>query len=96
MDIQKEEGDSKGRMVAKDGAAEMGEMTFSVANDFIIVDHTEVAEGYQGQGVGKKLFWALVEMLRKENRKVMPLCPYATAMFKKHPEAQDVLRFGSL
>jgi len=96
MEIVKEESESKGRMVAYEGGTEAGEMTFSVANDFIIVDHTEVAEGYKGQGVGKKLFWALVDMLRKEDRKVMPLCPYASAMFKKHPDTHDVLRFGSL
>ena len=96
MEIVKEENTSKGRMVAKDGDKEMGEMTFSVTNDFIIVDHTEVADEYKGQGVGVKLFWALVEMLRKEDRKVMPLCPFSRSMFEKNSDTFDVLRHGSL
>jgi len=96
MEIVKEEDTSKGRMVAKDGDKEIGEMTFSVANDFIIVDHTEVSEEYKGQRIGTKLFWALVEMLRKEDRKVMPLCHFTRSMFEKNPDTSDVLRHGSL
>ena len=72
MEIVKEENTSKGRMVAKDGDKEMGEMTFSVTNDFIIVDHTEVADEYKGQGVGVKLFWAQ----RCSARKIGKSCRY--------------------
>ena len=96
MELTKEENTTKGRIFAKDGEIKVGEMTYSVADDFIIVDHTEVSDAYKGQGIVAKLFWELVEMLRKEDRKVMPLCPFTRAMFEKNPETFDVLRHGSL
>ena len=98
MNIQKEENESKGRLVAKDGAKEMGEMTYSLANDgeLLIVDHTGVNDEYKGQGVGKSLFEELVIITRKEGKKVMPLCPFTRAMFEKNRNQWDVLRHGSL
>jgi len=98
MEILKEETDSKGRLVAKDGDQEMGEMTYSLANDgqLLIVDHTGVNEDYKGTGVGKDLFMKLVEMVRAEERKVMPLCPFTRSMFEKNTDMWDVLRHGSL
>jgi hypothetical protein len=81
-----------------DGEKEMGEMTYSMANEgqLLIVDHTGVNDDYRESGVGKALFLQLVAMVRKENRKVMPLCPFTRSMFEKHPETHDVLRHGSL
>ena len=98
MIITKEETDSKGRLVAKEEEKEMGEMTYSLANDglLLIVDHTGVNEGYEGTGVGKALFEELVKMTRAEERKVMPLCPFTRAMFEKNTDKWDVLRHGSL
>jgi len=98
VEITKEETESKGRFVARDGEAEMGEMTYSVANDgkLIIVDHTGVNAAYEGQGVAKALFNTMVETVRNEERKVMPLCPYVRAEFKKNKDLWDVLRHNSL
>lgn len=98
MHIRKEESESKGRLIAIDGDLEMGEMTYSLANDgqLLIVDHTGVNEGFEGMGVGKALFEELVSMTRSEERKVMPLCPFVHAQFKKNKDNWDVLRHGSL
>ena len=98
MQISKEETESKGRLVARDNQQEMGEMTYSVANEgqLLIVDHTGVNPEYAGTGVGKSLFEELVRMVREEDRKVMPLCPFARSMFEKNRDKWDVLRHGSL
>ena len=98
MDIKKEEHDTSGRLVAMDGEKEMGEMTYSLANDgqLLIVNHTGINKEYNGKGVGKGLFFKLVEMTRAEERKVMPLCPFTRSMFEKHTDLWDVLRHGSL
>lgn len=96
MEISQEETASNGRLVAKENGVEIGEITYSVNPDFIIADHTGVDEAHKGKGVGEKLFLALVDHLRKENRKVMPLCPFVYSMFKRHPEMHDVLRHQSL
>lgn len=98
MEILKEEDDSKGRLVAKEGDQELGEMTYSLANEgqWLIVDHTGVEGSHQEKGVGKALFFRLVDMARNEQRKVMPLCPFTRSMFEKHKDLWDVLRYGSL
>ncbi|MEM6643779.1 MAG: GNAT family N-acetyltransferase [Bacteroidota bacterium] len=98
MEIRKEQQDTKGRLVAFDGNREMGEMTYSLANEgeLLIVDHTGVEKEYEGKGVGKSLFFKLVEMVRDEKKKIMPLCPFVRSMFERNKDQWDVLRNGSL
>jgi len=68
-------------------------MTYSIpSSDFIIIDHTEVDAAFKGQGIGKQLLYKIVEMAREKNIKILPLCPYANAQFKKIKEIQDVLK----
>ena len=96
--ITKEEGESKGRLVAKKDGKEIGEMTYSNANNgqLMIVDHTGVDDAYKEEGVGKKLFFRIVDMAREEKRKIMPLCPFVKRMFEKNKDLWDVLRNESL
>ncbi len=67
-------------------------MTFVFAGtDKIIIDHTEVNPGNNGKGLGKKMVAATVEMARKKNLKIIPLCPFAKSVFDKTLEFRDVL-----
>lgn len=93
MDIEIKEEDTKGAAIAKEAGKKLGEMTFSVAGtNFIIIDHTQVEDGHQGTGVGKEMLLKVVEMARERELKIIPLCPFANAMFQKDSEIQDVLR----
>ena len=77
--------------VSVDGKQE-GKMTFVFAgNDKIIIDHTEVNEGNNGKGFGKKMVAKAVEYAREKNIKIIPLCPFAKKVFDKTPEFRDVL-----
>lgn len=58
----------------------------------IIVDHTEVSDTLKGTGAGKRLIERIVDYAREENKKVVPLCPFAKAQIEKHPEWHDVLK----
>ena len=89
--IDLEEGGSKGRYVFRSSGAE-AEMTFSKAGDhLVIIDHTEVPDAFRGQGVGLKLVTRAVEDARAAGKKIIPLCPFANAQFRRHPEWADVL-----
>ncbi|KGE15878.1 GNAT family N-acetyltransferase [Sphingobacterium deserti] len=69
-----------------------GEMTYTWAGDSkFIIDHTEVNDGYDGQGLAKKLVLAGIEFARNQQVKIMPLCPYAKSVFDKNAEYKDVL-----
>lgn len=59
-------------------------------DDLAIIEHTEVDPSLKGQGVGKKLVAKVVERMRRENRKIIPLCPFAKHEFDKTPEYADI------
>jgi predicted GNAT family acetyltransferase len=71
----------------------LAEMTYVLTGEnYIIVDHTNVSEKLKGQGVGKLLLDELVNWVRKENKKIIPLCPFVKAQMQKGEEYWDVLR----
>ena len=61
------------------------------SKDVIIITHTETNEGYEGQGLGKKLVLAVVDYARANSLKIVPECPFAKSIFDKTPEYGDVL-----
>ena len=67
-------------------------MTFVfTGEDKIIIDHTEVNEGNNGKGFGKKMVIKAVEYAREKGIKIIPLCPFVKSVFDKVPEFSDVL-----
>jgi len=92
MEFVKTDDGKKGMVQAIDGGKVAGEMTYTWAgNDKIIIDHTHVDEAYGGQGVGKKILINIIDWLRSEGVKAIPLCPFAKAQFDKNEEFRDVL-----
>ncbi len=92
MQIQRSETGSKGAFYVEQNSRRLAEMTYSRAgNDRIIIDHTEVSEDLKGQSAGKQLVAFAVEHARKNNLKIIPLCPFTASVFKRTPEYADVL-----
>lgn len=80
-------------VVLNDAKIEIGEMTWSNAGEtMIIIDHTYVDDAYRGQGIAEKLVSLGVTYAREQQKKVMPLCPFAKKEFDRKPEYQDVLK----
>lgn len=80
-------------VVFDDSEQEIGEMTWSNAGEtMIIIDHTYVDDAHRGQGIAEKLVALGVDYARKNNKKVMPLCPFAKKEFDQKKEYQDVLK----
>ena len=91
--IRREDTASKGRYAYR-GAPDLpeAEMTFSKAGEsLLIIDHTEVPDAYRGQNVGLALVNKAVEDARAAAKKILPLCPFAAAQFRRHPEWHDIL-----
>ena len=55
-----------------------------------IIEHTDVDPSLKGQGVGKKLVAKVVEKMRGEQRKIIPLCPFAKHEFDNTREYDDI------
>lgn len=91
-DISFEDGGSKGRYVYRAEGAE-AEMTFTRAGEgLVIIDHTGVPDAFRGQGVGAALVAKAVADFRAQGKKVLPLCPFAAAQFRRHPDWADLLQ----
>nr|WP_312578510.1 GNAT family N-acetyltransferase [Sedimentibacter sp.] len=70
----------------------IAEVTFpSISDDQVNIDHTFVDGSLRGQGMAGKLMTALVDDLKKNNKKAKATCSYAVEWFEKHPEHSDVL-----
>lgn len=68
------------------------EMVFTyVGKDIIIIDHTFVSDALRGQSVARQLLQKLVDWAREENKKIIPLCPFAKAEMMKNKDYADVL-----
>ena len=83
---------SKGRYDATSPDGARAFMTYSRAGDtLVIIDHTEVPDTLRGQGYGAALVERAVQDAREAGRKIVPLCPFAAAQFRRHSEWHDVL-----
>ena len=92
MNIEQIDNGSKGAFIIKVNDDRLAEMTYSRAGDkLIIIDHTEVSDSLRGKGAGKQLVTAAVEHARKNKLKILPLCPFARAVFDSTSEFNDVL-----
>ena len=57
----------------------------------IIFTHTGVPEALAGHGVGSKMARTALEHARKEDLKVVPICPFVAGFIDRHPEYQDLI-----
>lgn len=64
-------------------------MVLSITDDVITVYHTEIVQEHNGKGYAQLLLDELVLYTRKKKYKIIPLCPYVLANFKRHPEAYN-------
>lgn len=92
MEIKHQETENKGAFYIEQEGEKLAEMTYSKAGtNRIIIDHTEVSDKLKGQGAGKAMVMKAVDYAREKNLQVLPLCPFAKAVFDKNKEIQDLL-----
>ncbi|MER9921611.1 GNAT family N-acetyltransferase [Mesorhizobium sp. M0048] len=92
-EIELEDRGSKGRYFLRGPDGAEAEMTFTkIGEHQIIIDHTEVPDAFRGQGAGLRLVTRAVEDGRAAGKTIIPLCPFANAQFRRHPEWADVLK----
>ena len=87
MEIQNKRIGTKGIFYIEKDKSTVAEMVYTMPSDQVmIIEHTEVNESLKGQNVGTKLVKNAVEFARKNNLKIIPLCPFTLSVFKRHPE----------
>jgi predicted GNAT family acetyltransferase len=59
--------------------------------DRVSVPHVEAPVALRGTGAAGRLMEGMVERIRADHQKIVPICPYAVAWLKRHPEHADVV-----
>ncbi|WBU62698.1 GNAT family N-acetyltransferase [Paracoccus aerodenitrificans] len=92
ISIIKQDGDRKGRYVATiEGVEGEGEITYTRPEPGIIsANHTGVPDSMAGQGVAKALLEFMLEDARRENFRIIPVCPYIRKQYAAHPEWSEL------
>lgn len=92
MEIQHQSDSRRGSFFIEENEKRIAEMVYVMAGPAkMIIEHTEVDESLKGKGIGAKLLEKLVDFVREKGIKVIPLCPFAKATFKRRTDLQDVL-----
>lgn len=92
MEIKQKDNGEMGMFFVEISNEIVAEMVYSWrGKDRIVIEHTEVDSSLEGKGIGKQLIEKSVEYARKNNVKIIPLCPFAKAIFLKTTDFQDVL-----
>ena len=82
---------SHGHFFINENDEQIAEMQIGISGSDLTVYHTEVSPKAEGRGLAKKLLSTMVDYARKNTLKVIALCPYVFAQFKRHPgEYEDV------
>lgn len=91
MNIQHEDDLKYGAFYMDDNGKRIGEMTYSWKdNNTININHTEVSEKREGNGIGKQLVDHAVQFAREKNIKITSTCSFAKSVLQKVEEYHDV------
>lgn len=60
-------------------------------NGVLAITHTEVPPGLEGRGIAGALVQAVLDHAQAHGLKVLPLCSYARAYMRRHPETAPLL-----
>ncbi len=92
MVIQHKQVGDKGYFFVEVDGNKLAEMIYNMPDsEKMIIEHTEVNDELRGKNVGYQLVHTAVEYARSHHLKIIPLCPFTNAIFKKKPEYTDVL-----
>jgi predicted GNAT family acetyltransferase len=71
-------------------------LTYRRHGDTITFIHTGVPNGIGQHGVGSELVRTGLDYAKSQGLKVIPLCPFAAAYIRSHPEYLDLVATRSL
>lgn len=91
--IEREDAGNHGRYVARiDGLDGEAEITFTRRGSSLIsADHAGAPDSMRGTGAALALVEFMIADARANGLKIIPICPYVKAQFRKHPDWADVM-----
>ena len=80
--------------VLVDGAV-AGYAEYRRTSDRITINHTEVDDAYEGQGLGSLLVRHMLDAARDAGLAVLPSCPFTANWMERHSEYVDLVPEGA-
>lgn len=65
--------------------------TYERQNGVVTIIHTRVPPEASGKGLGTALAKGVLELIRNNGEKVVPVCPFIAAYMRRHRETQALL-----
>ncbi|HVY49956.1 MAG TPA: GNAT family N-acetyltransferase [Devosia sp.] len=92
IEVEREDRPGHGRYVIHLPGGLEAEMTFRKhGTEMITIDHTYTPPEFRGQNLAMRLMQRTIDDARRDGVKVRPVCSYAVAQFRRHPEWRDLL-----
>lgn len=57
----------------------------------VVIPHVEAPLALRGKGTAGRLMEGIVALARRSGFKIEPVCQYAEAWFRRHPDTRDIL-----
>jgi hypothetical protein len=64
---------------------------YRLNGDVLVIPHVEAPVPLRGTGAAGRLMAGTLDRIRAAGLKVLPVCPYAAAYIRRHPQYADLL-----
>lgn len=92
LTVEHEDGAGHGRYFIRLPGDFEAEMTYrKIGPDVIAIDHTYTPPEFRGHNIAARLMERSIADARRDSVKIHPVCSYAVAQFRRHPEWADLL-----
>jgi len=79
------------RFEAMVGEHVAGWISYGLVDDVVDMQHTVVADEYEGQGIGSALVSQALDQVREAGRTVRPSCPFVASYIEGHDQYADLV-----
>lgn len=94
MSVRVEDDEERGRYQAFVGDRRAGYMTYRRRADLVALDHTQVDERFEGEGVGSALADRALNDAREAGLAVYPFCEFVNEYIQRHPAYVELVPEG--
>ena len=91
MKVSKQQDEETGTYFLEENDQKIAQLQYTVGPNRIIINHTEVAPEFKGQGLAQQLMQEAISDARKNKFSIVPACQFARGYFARNTESQDVL-----
>lgn len=91
MELTVREDAAAGRFELTLDGVTVGHASYTHDGDAVVIDHVFTAPEHRGNGFAARLMAGLLDRLRADDRNVVPVCSYAVAYLRDHPDQRDLL-----